>query len=194
MVIGITGGIGTGKSTVLNILNEKYGFHIFEADKIGHEVMKKGMSAYKKIVKAFGNDILNEDGEIDRCKMSDVVFNNKYELEILNNIIHPEVINEIKKRIEAGQKEGINNFVIEAALLIESGCNLLCDRVWYIYSEDSVRIQRLKNNRGMTEEKILSVIKNQLDYREFANKTDAIIDNSSSMENTCRQIEKLLEF
>ena len=194
MIIGITGGIGAGKTTILNILSEKYGFCVFEADKIGHELMKKDMPAYKKIVKEFGEDILDEKGEIDRQKMSCIVFSDREKLKNLNGIVHPEVIKELKRRIEFEQKGGEDNFVIEAALLIESGCNAICDKVWYIYAEDSVRIERLNKGRGMSQEQVLSVIKNQLKDEEFINKADDMINNSFSIENTHSQIEKLLEF
>lgn len=194
MVLGITGGIGTGKTTVLHILSEKFGFCVFEADKVGHELMKKNMSGYKKIVEEFGTEILDKEDEIDRQKLSGIVFSDSKRLEKLNQIIHPEVIKEIKKRIELNKNRGFENFVIEAALLIESGCDVLCDKVWYIYSEDSVRLKRLYEGRGISREKALSIIKNQLREEEFADKADSIINNSFSVENTCLQIEKLLEF
>lgn len=195
MVIGITGGIGTGKSTVLKLLNEKFGFYVFEADKVGHELMKSGEIVYNKIVETFGNEILDDNNEIDRKAMSELVFSNKEKLEVLNNIVHPEVIAEMVRRMEYESKNhNINNFVIEAALLIESGCNKICDKVWYIYSDDDTRIERLKKGRGMKEEDIKAVMKNQLKYEEFKTGTSYVIDNSLSIENTCLQIEKLLEF
>lgn len=195
MIIGITGGIGTGKSTVLKILNEKFGFSIFEADKIAHELMSKGNAVYDRIVNEFGNDILKSDGEIDRKVMSSLVFNNKSRLETINNIVHPAVIDEIKNRIERENKlNGTDKFVVEAALLIESGCGKICDKIWYIYSDDSIRIERLKSGRGMEEDAIKAVIKNQLNYEDFEDKTDAMIDNSFSIDNTISQIKKLLEF
>ena len=185
----------SGKSTVLQILKEKFGFYILEADKIGHELMSKEMSVYDKIVERFGNDILSADGEIDRKEMSKIVFNDEKCLEELNNIVHPAVIDEIQRRMsDVRKKNGIDKFVIEAALLIESGCDSICDKVWYIYSEDKVRIERLKLGRGMKAEDIKAVIKNQLRYEDFTRNTSAMIDNSFSIENTVSQIEKLLEF
>lgn len=195
MIIGITGGIGTGKSTVLNILKEKFGFYILEADKVAHQLMCKGNKVYDRIVEEFGKDILLENGEINRKVMSKLVFNDKSKLEVLNGIVHPAVIEEIKERIKKESEiNGVNDFVIEAALLIESGCGKICNKIWYIYSEDKVRIERLKTGRGMKEEDIRDIIKNQLNYKDFEDKTDALIDNSLSIENTIFQIEKLLEF
>ncbi|MDE7433388.1 MAG: dephospho-CoA kinase [Lachnospiraceae bacterium] len=195
MIIGITGGIGTGKSTVLKILKEKYGFVVFEADKIGHELMKKGNKTYDKIVKCFGNEILDSELAIDRKALSDIVFHDNEKLNHLNKIIHPAVICEIKSEIEKYKLENKNDkFVIEAALLIESGCDKICDRVWYIYADRPVRIERLIKNRGMSEKQINAVMKNQLEKEEFIKNTDYVIDNSGRIEDTDRQIKKLLEF
>lgn len=195
MVIGITGGIGTGKSTVLKILKEKHFFHVFEADRMGHEIMKPGMEAHKKIVNFFGTGVLKEDNFIDRKALGEIVFKDEEKLKILNGIIHPAVINDLEARIKR-MKEGEPNanFVIEAALLIESGCYKICDSLWYIYSNDETRIERLKRERGYTEEQIRCVMANQLDNKEFMDKTDVTIDNSNSIEETEKQIEKILEF
>lgn len=194
MILGITGGIGTGKSTVLNILKEKYNFIIFEADKIAHEVMNPNGIAYNEIVDYFGDEILYSDSSIDRKKMSSIVFNNKEKLEKLNSIVHPAVIKEILQRIEKNKALGYDDFVIEAALLIESGCSKVCDMVWYVYADESVRVERLIKNRNMTAKQIENVIKNQMSHEFFLNNTNAIIDNSKSFEDTCMQVQKLLEF
>lgn len=194
MIIGITGGIGTGKSTVLNILDKNYGYTVFEADKIAKEIMEKDGLAYKRIVGYFGKEILDKNGEIDNEIMSEKVFNNKEKLEKLNSLVHPAVIEEIQMRIDEYKKEGKERFVIEAALLLESKCDAICDKVWYIYSDEATRIKRLKAGRGLNEDQIQRVMKNQLPEDVFREKTDAIIDNSESVENTIIQIEKLLEF
>lgn len=194
MILGITGGIGTGKSTVLNILKDKYGFTIYEADRIAKEIMEKGGLAYNKIIECFGKDILDEKSEIDKEKMSERVFNNKDNLDKLNNIVHPAVIEEIKSRINRDREKGREKFVIEAALLLESKCNEICDKVWYIYSDEETRIERLKCGRGLEEKQIERVMKNQLSETDFRERTDAVIDNSKSIDNTVMQIEKLLEF
>lgn len=194
MILGITGGIGTGKSTVLNILKDKYGFTIYEADRIAKEIMEKGGLAYNRIIECFGKDILDEKSEIDKEKMSERVFNNKDNLDKLNNIVHPAVIEEIKSRINRDREKGREKFVIEAALLLESKCNEICDKVWYIYSDEETRIERLKCGRGLEGKQIERVMKNQLSETAFRERTDAVIDNSKSIDNTVMQIEKLLEF
>ena len=194
MILGITGGIGTGKSTVLNILKEKYDFLVLESDKIAHEVMNPGNIAYNEIVEYFGVDILDEDKTINRKKMSEIVFNDKEKLNKLNSIVHPAVIKKISDTIEEEKSNGKENFVIEAALLIESGCSKICDRVWYIYADTEVRIERLMKSRNMTRKQIEDVMKNQMKNEFFRDNTTDIVDNSNSIEDTCARVQKLLEF
>lgn len=194
MILGITGGIGTGKSTVLNILKEKYDFLVLESDKIAHEVMNPGNSAYNEIVGFFGVDILNDDKTINRKKMSEIVFNDQDKLNKLNSIVHPAVIKKISDTIEEEKLKGKENFVIEAALLIESGCSKICDRVWYIYADTEVRIERLMKSRNMTRKQIEDVMKNQMNNEFFRDNTTDIVDNSNSLEDTCARVQKLLEF
>ena len=195
MVIGITGGIGAGKSTVLSILKNQYGFVIFEADQIAHELMRKGNISYLRIVSYFGNDILDENEEIDRKKLGQKVFSNKEQLEKLNEFVHPEVISEIQRRMAMDPERKDNGrFVIEAALLFESGCNTICDQVWYIDTNTEVRKQRLREYRKMSDEQIESVMKNQLNRDRFEQLSDVVIDNSDSVGNTAKQIQNLLEF
>ncbi len=193
MILGITGGIGTGKSTVLKILQEQYHFIVFEADTIAHELMLPGKTIYNSIVEFFGKDILAADGTIDRIKFGAIVFSDPEKLETLNKMVHPAVIEEIKQRIEQQQKQNPEtDFVIEAALLIESGCYEICNRLWYIHSDVKIRRERLRKYRGYTNEKIEHVIANQLKKEDFLKYADDVIDNSFSIEETAAQIEKKL--
>ena len=193
MVIGITGGIGAGKSTVLKLLKDKFGFTVIEADQVAKDLMKQGTAVYQQVAERFGKEIVGEDGAFDRKKLAAVVFQDKEKLAVLNGLVHPAVMEEIRERIASKKAEGIDRFVIEAALLIESGCNRLCDRVWYIDTAENVRIRRLKEGRGMSEEQIAAVMKNQLPRDTFLEVTDTVVDNSFSVENTEEQIQKLLE-
>ena len=129
--IGITGGIGCGKSAVLAMIENNYNARIVEADRVGHEVMEKGGEAYNKIVDYFTEDILDTDRNIDRKKLASIVFNNKEKLEKLNSFVHPAVKHEIIRRKEQAQKDNIDFFIIEAALLIEAGYRDICGI--YIY-------------------------------------------------------------
>lgn len=193
MILGITGGIGSGKSTVLEYLDEK-GFYIIETDKLGHDAIKKGTSAYKDICNYFGNGVLTDEGEIDRIKLGKIVFNSEKDLNMLNSFVHPEVIKIINDKIQKLKSENRLDIVIESAILFESGANALCDKVLYVFVNTDERIKRLQISRGMTVEKIKSVMENQLSEDDFKLKSDYVIDNSKDFNNTRLQIEKLLEF
>lgn len=195
MVIGITGGVGSGKSTVLHLLSEKFGCFVIEADEIGHQVMQRGGCAYEEVVAAFGSDILKDDFEIDRKKLAEIVFHDKAQLEVLNHIVHPAVKSEIKKEIEKKKrhhKEAV--IVIEAALLIEAHYQDLCDELWYIYATEQVRFLRLQQSRGYTVEKTKSVMANQLSEAEFLKHCNRKIDNSYDVQYTYEQIKKIFEW
>lgn len=194
MVIGITGGVGCGKSTVLTILEKDFGCHIIEADKVGHLVMQRG-EAYRDIVNVFGNGILGENYEIDRQKLGGIVFRDKEKLEKLNHIVHPAVKSYIKNEIKQVQKADPGAvIVVEAALLIEDNYQEFCDEIWYIYTKEEERFRRLEQSRGYTEEKTRSIMKNQLTEEEFLRHCDKRIDNSYDVKNTYHQIEKLFDY
>lgn len=192
MVVGITGGVGCGKSTVMSIMKEKYNFILLEADKIGHMLMEPGQNVYKEIVKEFGKGILDVNSCIDRKKLGEIVFSNEEKLEVLNNIVHPGVREYIETRINDSKSK--ENFLIESAILIEVGYKDICDEIWYVYANDRVRRDRLKKSRGYTDEKIDAIINNQSCDEEFRENADRIIYNDKNIENTTIQIEKIVEF
>lgn len=135
-ILGITGGVGSGKSRVLYDLQKNYGAYVVEADKLAHELMEPGKPIYNKIVESFGRGILAEEPPylIDRQLLGSEVFSDKEKLCILNGISHPMVKESIKEQIKSAETEGkINLFVIEAALLIQDGYKALCDEIWYIW-------------------------------------------------------------
>ncbi len=194
MIIGLTGAVGAGKSTILNILKEKYNAHIIEADKVGHLLMKKGESVYEEIIKYFGNEILTREGEIDRMALGKIVFGNEENREKINKIVHPEVkkyIEEKVKTIQEKNKEAL--IVVEAALLIEGGYKKLCDEMWYVYLEDSLRRQRLKESRGYDDKKIDDILSGQLSDADFRESCDFVIDNGSDIDNLTKQIDMKLK-
>lgn len=194
MILGLTGGVGTGKSTVLDILKNRYFFHVYEADRIGHEVIKPATLAHKKIVEHFGYTILKNDEFIDRKALAEIVFSDNEELEYLNRLVHPEVINEINDRISRiSASEEDANFVIESAILFETGLDKMCDKVWYVHSDEEKRIERLRESRGYSDEKVKKIISQQLNEDEFSSKSDATINNSGTVEETEEQIKKLIE-
>lgn len=192
-IIGITGGIGTGKSTVLTLLKEKYNAYIMETDKLAHQLMLPYETPYKEIVKTFGDQILREDNTINRKLLGEVVFQDKEALEKLNHIVHPAVKKYILRDIERKRTENqVSYYVIEAALLIEDGYKEICDELWYIYAEKEERIRRLLLGRGGSTEKWEAVMKNQSDEAYYRKYCDIVIDNGKSMEYTENRINELL--
>ncbi len=192
-IIGITGGIGTGKSTVLKILKEEYNAYIIETDRLAHALMNPGEEAYKQIVAVFSEEILNEAGEIDRGVLGQLVFRNKNKLQQLNAIVHPAVKQYILRDIEEKRQENKTvYYVIEAALLIEDGYKEICDELWYIYAARDIRVQRLLSGRGGTKEKWLQVISNQSSEDFYREHCDVMIDNGEGLEKTKISIKELL--
>lgn len=192
-ILGITGGIGTGKSTVLHLLEQEYQAYIVETDKLAHELMMPGNTTYKKIIEYFGTDILSEDGSIDRGKLGSIVFRDERELEELNHIVHPAVKQYILEDIRRKKAEGqVAIYVIEAALLIEDGYKEICDELWYIYVQKEERIRRLINGRGGIREKWESIIANQSSEEFYKKYCDTIVENGESVQNTADIIRDLL--
>ena len=155
-VIGVAGGVGSGKSTVLDILRRNHDAVICMADELGHEVMRPGTEGFDKIRETFGEAILSPEGEIDREHLARRVYRNPDQLRRLNAIVHPLVISEIRKRIS--ERDCNRLFILETALLFETGCDQLCDEVWGVVTEDEIRIRRLMDSRGYTREKAESCL------------------------------------
>lgn len=190
LVIGITGGVGAGKSSVLNLLKEHCNCKLVLADDVGNKVKEPGQKCYSQIVELLGTDILEEDLTINRIKMATKIFADPEILHQVNEIIHPAVKEYILKEIESEKKKKkIDVFFLEAALLIEAGYTPYLDELWYIFSEKNVRIKRLKESRGYSDEKILQIMEQQLSDVEFRKHADVILDNSNSFEETFMQIK-----
>lgn len=190
-VIGITGGVGCGKSAVLQFLKEEYKAVIVETDKLAHELEQKGNLCYNEIVSYFGREILDKDGIIDRKKLGTIVFNDSHKLEVLNSIVHPAVVDAIRQII-VDNKDKPGYLFVESALLFESHIDRLCDKTWYVYTTETVRRQRLKERRGYSDEKISDMMKSQCREDEFKNLCDCIIDNNDDLCKTYAQIREEL--
>lgn len=192
-IIGITGGIGTGKSTLLKLLKNDYGAYIVEADRLAHELMMPEGAAYKRIVRTFGTDILNEDGTINRESLGAIVFKREEALKQLNEIVHPAVKKYILEDIEQKkEREETPYYVIEAALLIEDGYQAICDELWYVYAEKEERIKRLLLGRGGNRQKWEQVIANQSPEAFYKAHCDVMIDNGQDLEKTANIVKELL--
>ena len=193
MVIGITGGIGSGKSVVTSLLRDKFDAAVIDTDTIGHEVMEIGKSAYKKVVEVFGNKVIAEDGSIDRKKLGSLVFDNRELLCKLNDIIHPAVEAEVDKRIAEFTQKKYKYIALETALLIKVGYNRKCDKVWFVYADKDIRLKRLYDNRGIDKGKAGKIFESQNTEEEFRQIADDVIDNSGSEAETEIQIKNILE-
>jgi len=191
-VIGLTGGVGCGKSTVAGVIKENFNAKLLIADDIGYEMMQPGHDCYDDIVKYFGTDILKKDGNIDRSKLASIVFFNKEELTNLNNIVHPRVQEYIVNAIKEAQQENIDYVFIESAIILEAGYEEICDEFWYVTADEVVRRKRLMESRGYTSEKIDSIMKNQKNEQEFMKHCQVILDNNGDLKKILLQIKNLL--
>ena len=189
-IIGITGGVGAGKSTVLDHLEKQYNACVLQADKIGHLVMEPGGICYGQVIALFGKQIIKNDKTIDRKMVSDVVFAHEEMRQKLDDIIHPAVISYILDKIEEQKKAGCTLMIVEAALLLEDHYDAFCDKVWYIHTDQEIRIERLMSSRGYTREKAENIIARQATEGFFREHADYIIQNNGDLDETWRQIEE----
>lgn len=192
-IIGLAGGVGTGKSTIAAIIRDKFGGYVIMADEVGHKAMEIGTDSYHQILDVFGCEILREDKTIDRSKLAEIVFKQADKLEQLNQIIHPFVMKYIKNKIEEVKKEErYPFFFIESAILIETGYQNICDEIWAVETEERIRRERLKASRGYSDEKIDSIMKQQMQTDKLRLYADAVIENNKGLREIERQLENLL--
>ena len=191
-VLGITGGVGSGKSEILKFLQEEYQAVICQLDEVARHLQQSGQECWRQIVETFGREMIGTDGELDRKKLGAIVFADPGKLQKLNEIVHPGVKRWVQQDIRKKEQEGVTLYVIEAALLPTAGYEEICDEMWYIYTEEAVRRRRLTASRGYSEEKITQMIQSQPSEEDFRKACTAVIDNSGSFENTKEQIGELL--
>lgn len=192
--IGITGGVGAGKSEILKYIKRHYKCEIYLADEAAHEVKRAGTECFDRLVTLLGSDIVGEDGEINKAVMADKIFGDEELLRQVNEIVHPAVKDYLMAKYEAAlENPDIELFFVEAALLIEAGYKELVNEMWYIYADRNVRRKRLMYSRGYSEEKIQNIMDNQLTEEEFREACDFVIDNSGLLADSYRQIDKKLE-
>lgn len=189
-LIGITGGVGAGKSELLNYIKQHYNCRILKADEAAHMVKQPGTECYDRLISLLGIEIAGPDGRIDRIRMAEKIFADNNLLQEVNELIHPAVKDYILKQVQACRKEGkYDYFFVEAALLIEDGYGGIVDEMWYICANESVRRNRLKASRYYDDEKIDRIMANQLKEEEFRKHVQVIIDNSGTLEESYRQID-----
>jgi dephospho-CoA kinase len=188
-IIGLTGGIGVGKSAVARIV-EELGAFVIRADNVGHDVYAPGTPGWQKIVDAFGRQILAADGTIDRKHLGRIVFSDTDALRRLNSIVHPLIRDEVKRRItERHALEPQRPIVVEAAVLIEANWTSIVDEVWVIVAPATKVAARIAAERGLSHDDIRARIAAQLDQEERRAHADVLIDNAGSLDELRREVE-----
>lgn len=189
-LIGITGGVGAGKSEIISYIKSRVNCKVYLADEVAHDLEKPGGPCFDKIVKLLGPGIL-KDGLIDNSLMAKAMFADKKLVSKVNEIVHPAVKEFFLKEIELErQKNDIDYFFIEAALLIEDGYEKIMDELWYIYASEDTRRKRLKDSRGYSDEKINSIFSKQLKEEIFREKCHFVIDNDGDLKKALSQIDE----
>ena len=190
-VIGLTGGIATGKSTVSAIL-ENAGALIIDADRIAREAVKKGQPAYREIVEHFGETVLLPDGEINRSVLGDIIFNAPGKKQLLNKIVHPYVRKETHRQLQQiGRTEPNAIVILDIPLLIEAEMDKDLSEVIVVFVPEHIQIERLMQRDGISEADALARVRSQMPIEEKKDKATIIVDNSGSKENTRKQTLKI---
>ena len=179
-VIGLTGGIGSGKSTVAGYLAE-LGAAVIELDKVGHEVTRSGSGTFRQVVKEFGREILDAAGEIDRAELAAIVFKDPQALARLNRIIHPAIDKIILERIKKYRRQGVKAVVLEAAAMLEAGKAAQADEIWVTTAPEGVILKRLRERSGYTEAEAKARIRSQLPEQERIKHAKVIIDTGGTL-------------
>ena len=189
-VIGLTGGIGSGKSTVSQLLAE-LGAVILDADKVGHEAFKPNTEAWHEVVATFGQQILTPGGEVDRKKLGAIVFSQPESLSRLNQIMHPRMYDMMKAQIEEYRRQGVDVVVLEAAILIEANWTSLVDEVWVTVAPEAAVLERVKKQRGLDEGQTLARIRSQLSTEERVKHADVVINNDGDLDEVKAKVKEL---
>lgn len=188
-IIGLTGGIGSGKSEIAAYLKE-LGAAVIDADKVGHEILNPGAPGWQKVVEAFGKEICDSEGRIDRKKLAKIVFQDPQAIEKLNGITHPAILDEIKSRLKNFEKQGYKAAVVEAALLIEAGWAPFMDRIWLSIAPKDITLARL-SKRGLSDQEAKARIAAQIPGETKIKQASAVIVNDGSIQELRQKVAKL---
>lgn len=192
-VIGVTGGVGAGKSQILEYLRDKTACRVIMADQVAHELEEPGAVCYGQITALLGDAILAEDGRIDKGKMAARIFEDQDMLAQINRIVHPAVKAYLLEAIDQERRAGkLQYLFIEAALLIEDGYGRIVDEMWYVHADEKIRRERLKRNRHYSDDKINQIMQGQLSEEMFYRYCSVVIENNGALESVYRQIEEKL--
>ena len=187
-IIGITGGVGAGKSSVLAILKNKFGARIILADLVAHDLMEPGTDGLKAVTAALGDSFLRADGSVDRKVLAEIIFHDEQALKTMNSIIHPMVWDRIKQEAVSCKEQLV---IVEAAVFDTAPAGLF-NGMWYVFTSEENRIERLMASRGYTREKCVSIIKQQDSEADYRKRCDRVIDNNGSEEDTEKQLKEIL--
>ncbi|MBV8772498.1 MAG: dephospho-CoA kinase [Deltaproteobacteria bacterium] len=191
LTIGLTGGIGSGKSTVSSILGE-LGAPVIDADKVGHAIYAPGGPAYNDVIAAFGRNVLGPDGTIDRKKLGPIVFNDAAALQRLNSIVHPKMFARMREMVEdlraSGQRDPI---VIEAAILIEANWQPLFNQIWLVTASKERVVERVERDRGLKPEQTEARIRAQLPDEERRKYSTVVITNDGTIDALRKKVAEL---
>ena len=189
-VIGLIGGIGSGKSSVSSILNS-LGVDVIDADKVGHEAYTPDSEGWRKVISAFGQDIVGPENEIDRKKLGSIVFSDPSEMEKLNKLMHPIIHDLVEEKIQNLADQGINVVVLEAAILIEANWQDLTDEIWLAKANREVVIERVQLRNNFSREEIIKRIESQMSNNDREKHADIVIDNDGTIEQLEETVKTL---
>ena len=192
IVIGLTGGIASGKSTVSNLLKEM-DIPVIDADVEARLAVEKGEPAYLKIIKEFGPEILLPTEEIDRQKLGSIIFHHDDKRQLLNEIVHPDVRNRMKKQIKEANERGIATIVLDIPLLFESKLTYMADKTLLVFVDRNVQLKRLMERNNLSLEDAKARINSQMSLSEKVKLADAVIDNNGSLTETKTQLLEVLK-
>lgn len=191
LIIGLTGSIASGKSTV-SLMFDEFRIPVVDADKIAREVVYPGEEAYNKIIETFGTHVLREDKTLNRKKLGEIVFDDQEKLEALNQIVHPAIRKRIIEKRDGFVQDGASCVVLDIPLLFESNLTNFVDKTIVVYVDENVQLQRLMERDEFGESEALKRIKSQMPVKEKAKLADAVINNNSSKTVTFEQLEDIL--
>lgn len=188
-VIGLTGGIASGKSSIAKRL-EKLGAEIINADLVGHSVYELGTEGYREVVKSFGDNILNSDGSINRQSLGSIVFSDSDKLRLLNSILWPKIMKKIRERVLEVETRGIKICVVEAALLLEAGWDEVVDEIWVSVIPEAEAIKRMNERNGLSESEAKKRLASQLSNKDRVHQANIVFSTLWEQAYTQKQVEK----
>ncbi len=193
LIVGLTGGVASGKSTVSEVLKEE-GAYLIDADRIARELVQPHTPAWHELRRAFGEEILQPDGSVNRKKLSSLVFSNPEKRAVLNRVLHPRIREETRRRVEEiGRKDPGAIVVIDAALLVETGSYREVDRLIVVRSSEARQIERLEKRDGMSREEAERVVAAQLPLEAKVKVADIVFSNDETIEETRRKARELFQ-